>query len=59
MPETKAHALLLGLIFALAGLTYSSARMEGIFHHATLFIATLTAINVALYREVKQTLYGY
>jgi len=59
MPETKPHALLLGLIIALAGLTYSSARMEGVFHHATIFIATLTAINVALYQELKTTFYGH
>lgn len=58
MPETKAHALLLGLVLALAGMTYSSARMGGIFHHATLFIALLTAINVAIYREAEQSLYG-
>jgi len=59
VPETKPHALLLGLIFALAGLTYSSARLEGIFHHATLFVAVLTAINVAIYREAKRALYGH
>ncbi len=59
MIEEKPLALLLGLIFALASMTYFSARLEGIFHHATLFLAMLTAANVAAYRELKKRTYGH
>lgn len=54
MLDTKAHGILLGGIVALAALTFSSARLEGILHHATLYSAMLTAVNIALYQHVAQ-----
>jgi hypothetical protein len=54
MPDSKPLALLLGLAVALASLTYSSARLEGLFHHRTLFVGLLAATNVAIYSKLRQ-----